>query len=150
MKQDMLCTLSVRTAFLHSSHVSLGSRSTNFLPISSDHAGSAICITPTLSFVETSSFSRLCTFSFMFENLWSISFWVKLRLSLSYPTSVFTKVRLSHSWSSLCFSNAWCPDITFHTNISCFENILSCLVLYSCNISLKIFLLYLIVTIFSM
>ena len=108
--------------FSHSSHDSWGSsliasfrklflrdlcsRSTNFLRISNGHVGSIVCITQMSPFVELSSFSRLCPFSFMLENLWSISFWVKLWLSLSSSTSVFTEVRLSHSWSSLKFSNA--------------------------------------------
>ena len=52
----------------------LSSRSTNFLRISNAHVGSVVCITRTFSFVELSSFSRLCTFSLKFENLWSISF----------------------------------------------------------------------------
>ena len=99
--------LNIRKLFL----LDLSSRSTNFLQI---------CITPTSSFVELSSFSRLCTFSFMFGNLWSISFKVKLRLSLSSSMSVFTEVRLSHSWSRLCFSNPWCPDIRSNTDFSFF------------------------------
>ena len=125
------------------------SRSTNFLQISNALVGSVVCITLTSSFVELSSCSRLCTFSFMFENLWSILFWVKVRLCLSCSTSFFTKVRLSHRWSSLCFGKAWCPDIRYNTNFSCFVNIPSYLVSCSCNISLKIYLISLIVTIFS-
>ena len=94
--------LNIRKLFL----LDLSSRSTNFLQISNAHVGPVVCITPTSSFVELSSFSRLCTFSFMFGKLWSISFWMKLRLSsfwvkLNSSASVFTEVRLSHSWSSL-------------------------------------------------
>ena len=135
---------SIRKLFL----LDLSSKSTNFLRISNANVGSVICITPTSSFVELSSFSRFCTFSFMVKNLWSICFWVKLGLSLKSSTSVFTKVRLSHYWSSLPFSNAWCPDIRSNTDFSCFVNIPSCLVSCSCNISLKTYLISLIVTIF--
>ena len=108
--------LNTRKLFL----LDLSSRSTNFLQISNAHVGPVVCITPTSSFVELSSFSRLCTFSFMFGNLWSISFKVKLRLSLSSSMPVFTEVRLSHSWSRLCFSNPWCPDIRSNTDFSFF------------------------------
>ena len=52
----------------------LSSRSTKFLQISNAHVGYVVCITPMSSFVELSSFSRFCAFSFMFKNLWSICF----------------------------------------------------------------------------
>ena len=145
--------------FLHSSHDSLrsslipsirklfllqpSSRFTNFVWIFNAHVGSVVYINPTSSFVYISSFSRLCTFWLMFKRLWSISRWVKRRLSLSFWTSVFTEVRLSHSWWNLCFSNTWCPDIRSDTDFSCFVNIPPCLVSCSCNISLKIFVLFL-------
>ena len=107
---------SIRKLFL----LDLSSRSANFLQISNSRVGFAVCITPTSSFIELSSFSRFCTFSFMFKNFRSICFWVKLELSLKSSTSVLTEVRLSHCWSRLSFSNAWCPDIRSNTNFFVF------------------------------
>lgn len=52
----------------------LSLRPANFLQISGAHVDSVVCITPAPSFLESSCFSRLCTFSFRSENLWFMSF----------------------------------------------------------------------------
>ena len=144
------------TLFSHSSHESRGSslmlsitklflldlssRSTNFLQISTAHIGFVVCITPTSSFVL---FSSLYLF-------------IYVRNTLVY--NVLDETKTFFEFFSVCFhqnktvvqpSALVMLDVLISSLISCFVNNPFCLVSYFCNISLKIYLIFLIVTIFS-